>query len=95
MRIKKEQADLLVDLVRRCLPDAEVYLFGSRIDDQGKGGDTDIFVVGKRVLSSQERRDILINYKKRFGPQKIDIVTYTKDDDAAFKKLVLLEAIPL
>jgi predicted nucleotidyltransferase len=95
MRIKKEQADLLMDLIRRNLPGAEVYLFGSRANDQRKGGDTDILVVGKRVLTHKERRAILIAFKKQFGPQKIDIVSYHENDKSTFKELALLEAKPL
>ena len=95
MRIKKEHTDVLKQLIRQHLPDAEVYLFGSRVDDQRKGGDTDILVIGERVLSYKERRNILIAFKKQFGPQKIDIVSFSKTDRSAFKELALLEAKPL
>ena len=84
-----------MELIRRQLPNAEVYLFGSRANDQMKGGDTDILVIGERPLCHKERRNILIAFKKKFGAQKIDIVSYSKEDKSNFKKLALLEAKPL
>jgi len=92
MRLSPQYSEFLKETVKNHLPDAEVYLFGSRANDQLKGGDIDILVLGSRELSNQEKRDIKIAFYKKFGEQKIDIVSYKRDDPTPFKQLVLLEA---
>ena len=55
-------------------PDAEVWLFGSRADDQAKGGDIDLYVETANenaLLSHIESRRRLFQL---FGDQKIDLV---------------------
>ncbi|GAB6909961.1 hypothetical protein JCM12296A_58100 [Desulfosarcina cetonica] len=60
-----------------------------------KGGDIDILVIGHQKLSLQEIRDIRIAFGKRFGFQKIDIVSYKNDESSTFKELAMLEAVRL
>lgn len=77
------------------MPMAAVYLFGSRADNRLKGGDIDILVVGDRILSTQEKRDIKIDFYKKFGEQKVDIVSYLVSDRSNFKEMILKEAVEL
>jgi predicted nucleotidyltransferase len=55
-----------------------VYLFGSRVDDNQKGGDIDLYVVPENKLSSsqllEKKIDFLVQLKNRIGEQKIDVV---------------------
>ena len=95
MRIDPVYAEHFKASVRRFLPDADLYLFGSRAKDDLKGGDIDLLVLGPRELSDQEKREIKIGFYKAFGERKIDIVSFAKNDPAPFKQLALLEAVPL
>jgi uncharacterized protein len=95
MRLQKEKAEFLSQEIRKILPDAKVYLFGSRADDNQKGGDIDILVIGKRELSFREKSKIRIIFWKNFGEQKIDIATFTEQSNDNFKKVALLSAIEL
>ena len=95
MRITNEQADFLRDSIREIIPDAEVRLFGSRADDSQKGGDIDILVIADRRLSLRERISIQSQFWKEFGEQKLDIATFTREDDDAFKQLALLDSVIL
>lgn len=95
MRLKDNQADYLKKSIHAALPGADVYLFGSRTNDQLKGGDIDILVIGDDKLTFQQIRDIKISFYKKFGEQKIDIVTYKQDESSTFRDLALLEAIKL
>lgn len=95
MRLKDNQADYLKKSIQAALPGADVYLFGSRTNDQLKGGDIDILVIGDDKLTFQQIRDIKISFYKKFGEQKIDIVTYKQDESSTFRDLALLEAIKL
>ncbi len=95
MRIKKEQAEFIKQSIRRRLPDAAVYLFGSRANDLAKGGDVDILVIADKALTGRENRSIKIEYYKKFGEQKIDIVSFEEGASSNFKELALLEAVAL
>jgi len=95
MRLRKDQTVLLKKTISKMVPDADIFLFGSRAKDQMKGGDIDILVIGRERLTLQQLRDVKIAFYKRFGPQKIDIVSFKKDESSTFKELTLLEAVKL
>jgi len=77
------------------LPDATVYLIGSRTNDRLKGGDIDILVIANRQLTGQEKRNVKIAFYKKHGQRKIDIVSFKKGEKSTFKDLVLLESVAL
>jgi predicted nucleotidyltransferase len=94
MRITQSQRDLLNSLVTDIIPDCQVYLFGSRVHDEMKGGDTDILVLSAtKVLSREERNHIRKQYCKHFGDQKLDVVSYLIDQQDPFKAVALEEAV--
>ena len=95
MRITKKQAEFFKTWIKTRLPKSAVYLFGSRADNCQKGGDIDILVMGERKLTGQEKRDIKIQFYKKFGEQKIDIVSYENNEQSNFKDMVLMEAVEL
>jgi uncharacterized protein len=95
MRLKNNQACYLKNIIHAVLADADIYLFGSRVNDRSRGGDIDILVIGKRKLTFQQMRDIKIAFYKKFGEQKIDIVTYKRDESSTFRDLAMLDAIQL
>lgn len=95
MRLMAAQAELLKSKIQSYLPDAQVYLFGSRVDDTQKGGDIDILVLADRPLSFQEKFAVKLAFYQRFGEQKIDIVSFTRSDEASFKQIALLNAVQL
>ena len=95
MRVKNEQTEFLKQSIRKYLPDAAVYLIGSRANDKLKGGDIDILVMAEKELTGQDKRDIKLSFYKEFGEQKIDIVSFKKDEPSNFKELALLESVKL
>ncbi|MBU0568546.1 nucleotidyltransferase domain-containing protein [bacterium] len=95
MRISVEQIDLLKNKILSILPDAVVYLFGSRIDNNGKGGDIDIMILSDRKMSWKEKAMIRWHYFERFGEQKLDIISSTFKEDDPFKQIVLHEGVRL
>ncbi len=95
MRISEEQVTFLKQSIQSVLPNSNIYLFGSRIKDDQKGGDIDILIISDRKLTNQEKRDIKIGFYKRFGEQKIDLVSFREDDPSNFKKIALTEGIKL
>ena len=95
MRVKNEQVLFLKQSIKNYLPDADLYLIGSRANDKLKGGDIDILVIGEKTLSGQEKRNIKIAFYKEFGEQKIDIVSFKRDEPSNFKELALIESVKL
>ena len=95
MRLKTEHIKFLKRSIRTYLPDAAIYLIGSRANNELKGGDIDILVIDEKELSGQEKRNIKIAFYKELGEQKIDIVSMSRDNQSIFKKLVLLDSVKL
>ena len=95
MRVRDEQAEFLKQSINDYLPDADIYLIGSRVNDKLRGGDIDILVISEKTLSGQEKRNIKLSFYKEFGEQKIDIVSFKRDEPSNFKELALLESVKL
>ncbi len=70
---------------------ADIYIFGSRVDDDAKGGDIDILVISQKLLQKDSRR-IKYNLYDKLGEQKIDIVI-AKDDSYPFVSMVLEKGV--
>ncbi|MBU0700764.1 nucleotidyltransferase domain-containing protein [bacterium] len=95
MRMLHEQVDILKKEITAILPDAIVYLFGSRVDDNKKGGDIDIMILSNRKINWKEKAIIRWHYFGKFGEQKLDIISFTFKEETIFKQIVLQEGIRL
>jgi len=95
MRITENEKNVIIDAVKNADPAAQVWLFGSRVDDSKKGGDIDIAIFSEKI-----NRDVMQEIKVRrficnkIGEQKIDIVT-SSDGKEAFFRLAVEEGIEL
>jgi uncharacterized protein len=56
--------------------EAQVFLFGSRVDEDKKGGDIDLFIKNENeeLLTLENRIQFLSELKNQIGDQKIDVV---------------------
>ena len=95
MRISESIYSSIKSRIQESIPNAEVFLFGSRADDSAKGGDIDLLLLTEEKLSL-----VFINRIRRLilndiGEQKIDIVNFTKSITHPFKSLALESAIRL
>ena len=81
MRLHKDEIALLKTTLGSLSSEAKLFLFGSRTDDTKRGGDIDLLVISKR-LTPKDMRRLRIEFWKKFGEQKIDIVL----DDGTLKK---------
>lgn len=64
--------------------DAQVWLFGSRVDDTAKGGDVDLYVQSGMSDADQlaaARFAFLARLKRRIGDRKIDLVLQREGGD--------------
>jgi predicted nucleotidyltransferase len=67
-------------------PEVKIYLFGSRVDDNQKGGDIDLFVEYDGVDKFEKRIEFLSSLKEVIGEQKIDIV-FSSESDRLIEKI--------
>ena len=95
MRLHSDIKDFLTEQIRRLLPRADIYLFGSRVHDDAKGGDIDILIIGSRKLSLLEKLQLRMQFDEQFGEQKIDILSYSRGSDDPFLRLILEDAVKL
>jgi len=95
MRLNNQIIQFLKQTFREKIPEAKVYLFGSRTKDDESGGDIDLMVVTQNHVDKKILRAIRIEFYKRFGWQKIDIVNFTHDDQSLFRQLIKPNAIEL
>ena len=70
-----------------------VLLFGSRVYDEKKGGDIDLYVITDNP-SVERESEFWIELQKRLGEQKIDIIL-SIDKNRSIEKAALKEGIEL
>ncbi len=95
MRIREEITDYVKQSLQAMEPGSIVYLFGSRTDDSAKGGDIDLLWITEERVDLMNKIKFKVDFYKRFGWQKIDLVNFTFKEVNPFKKSVLENAIQL
>lgn len=95
MRVPKEQLDFLKRQILSRAKSAKVYLFGSRADDDQKGGDVDILILSSSKLSFTDKTRIKYAFFEKYGEQKLDLVNFKFDENSNFKELALMDAVEL
>lgn len=94
MRITEKEVKVLKDRLKSLSSEAKLYLFGSRVDDNKKGGDIDLLVISNK-LSKKDIRMLRIEFFKHFGEQKLDIVLDNGKFENPFLKHIVPKAIEL
>jgi len=79
MRLNNLQIDSIKTEIYHYDDMAEIYLFGSRVDDKAKGGDIDLLVISKKINLAIKLK-ILVQLLLKLGEQKIDLITVTNKD---------------
>ncbi len=77
MRLNKNEIEVIVNAVAaRFTPDAHVYLFGSRLNDDAKGGDIDLLVDLPEPDGDTVRHSCqgIADIQMALGEQKIDLI---------------------
>lgn len=95
MRLNPEIAIYLKQLIQAEIPGSTVFLFGSRVDDNSRGGDIDLMILTDEPADKRIFRKIRLNFIKKFGWQKIDLVNFTHSNDSSFRKLINHQCVQL
>jgi predicted nucleotidyltransferase len=77
MRITENEISTIKNLAQKIFGQGTlVYLFGSRVDNDKKGGDIDLFITNKEKtnLTILKKIEFLAELKLIIGEQKIDVI---------------------
>ncbi|MCX7120998.1 MAG: nucleotidyltransferase domain-containing protein [Gammaproteobacteria bacterium] len=91
MRLSEETRQAIVELFQRHFPRGKLYLFGSRVNPNARGGDIDLLceMDGDPAALIKKKSAFLIALEKRIGEQQIDFVLYQPSEtpDLAIAKI--------
>lgn len=78
MRISENEKKSILNAVHALDPNAHVILFGSRADDNTRGGDIDLLVISDRIGFREEMkiRPVIMD---QIGWQKIDLIVHKRN----------------
>ena len=93
MRLSSDEKSAIIQAVERLDPGAEIYLFGSRVDDTKKGGDIDILIFSDR-LTFEDKLKIKAYLFERIEEQKIDLIISVDESDP-FIRMALKQGVRL
>ncbi len=96
MRLSHQQSDLILAIASQLVGrDAEVRLFGSRLDDARRGGDLDLLLVSSTPISLLARAELKQALEEELQ-LPVDILTYTQGDEPPpFQAIALHQARPI
>jgi len=92
MRLSQQQCVTILESARKIFgDDVEVRLFGSRTDDQKKGGDIDLLIrASEEKMVYRYKILFLVDIKLKLGDRKIDVV-FDKSDQGSGTFLELIK----
>ena len=93
MRLEPEEIRAIKETIKSFDENAKIWLYGSRTDDNKRGGDIDLLIFSEK-LGFREKLKIRVQLYKKIGEQKIDILI-AKDDKKPFIRIALEDAVLL
>lgn len=86
MRLKKKEVAAIKEVFSQIFGIGRIFLFGSRVDENRKGGDIDLYIVPeKKDDLLMKKLKFLVSLKKLIGDQKIDVII-AKDSKRSLEK---------
>ena len=93
VRLDQAQARAITEAIAQSDPAADVFLFGSRVDDTKRGGDIDLLIMSA-IIDADERRRIKLRLDEVLGAQKIDLLV-ARNDEKPMVRIALREGVRL
>ena len=99
MRLIEKEIISIKKKFKEIFNDGDIYLFGSRVDDNKRGGDIDLFISLPYLLETKEflskKSQFRLALYDEIGEQKIDIVLAKDKPKLCNRKLKILSIIAL
>ena len=86
MRLGVDQVNAIKSAVKMVDANAEIKLFGSRIDDEKRGGDIDL-LIDSSIMGWREVAKLRGLLENNLGEQKIDIILKSKSDPSFIQRI--------
>ncbi len=77
MKFSKSELTIIKKVILTHIEDAKIFLFGSKVYDNKKGGDIDIFVQINKNITLKTQLQILTEIKLEGVLRKVDLVIQT------------------
>jgi len=94
MRLEKNEIEVIISTVDNVFNRAEVFLFGSRLDNSKKGGDIDLFIIPQERTNLFEKKIKVLAKLERILHKPVDIVIH-KNFERNIEKEILKSNIAL
>ena len=95
MRLTAYEIKSIKESFLQVFHNGKIYLFGSRIDNNLKGGDIDLYIVKQNIKNRLEKKlEFLVSLKQKIGFQKIDVII-SKDKSRTIEQEALKYGVEL
>ncbi|NPA11092.1 MAG: nucleotidyltransferase domain-containing protein [Epsilonproteobacteria bacterium] len=85
MRLKDTEIEAIKSVFNEVFGKGEIYLFGSRVDDNKRGGDIDLYL----MVDTEDKFNKKIKFRAKLyrliGERKIDVV-FSEDENRLIEK---------
>jgi len=89
MRLTQSEIDIIKSTLLDTFGEAQIYIFGSRLNDEVRGGDIDIFIIPKSKIENQRaKRAKVVSYLEYKLLKPIDLLIHRD-----FNRLIEQEAL--
>ena len=89
VRLQPSEVKIICGCIQKRDPEAIIYLYGSRVNQNLKGGDIDLYVLSE-TLTFADKIDIINDIQNSIGEQKIDLTIknqLTASEDPFFQNI--------
>lgn len=94
MRLDKDQRAFIVSTLENIFGSVKIYLFGSRLNDDKKGGDIDLFVIAEENSNLFEKKIKALSQLERILHKPVDLVLH-KNFEREIEKEILKNSLLL
>lgn len=84
MRLTETQQTIIRTACEQHFPDGQCWLFGSRVDDNKRGGDIDLYIETSEIDVTNvvnAKLAFLVTLTRQLGEQKIDVVVHRANSE--------------
>jgi predicted nucleotidyltransferase len=96
MRLTDFEQKMIKKAFIESFEEGKIYLFGSRVDDNKRGGDIDLYLIPSQKFDNERDRKIkfLVKLDLYIGEQKIDVIL-AKDSSRLIEQEALKYGVEL